>query len=426
MSGAARIRWWIVVPAIALGVGALFGVRAELLYLASPEHAFAAGFDTNAEFTEPAVAPVLRQDPKLRESFMARVKPVYLWGGWSAADVVLQLVADSNLKAYASDADTNACTQAWAELYRHLLANPHQCRLLMDGRSDEADPRILSEPFEHMRKVCGAAVTDGARIRKEGGKPDIMEGDSYMETWRRLQPQAVNDVPEVRDDFASCTAKTQYFDAILALGPAKAARFRRGGYSIEAGEDYRASFSSAARVRPPPAEFKCAPAGTVFTMSMFRGQGTPNGVPITWTSLGQEGFDCKMRSSATGERLLWHDAASELPFWPQAHTLRDVWPLQAGKTAHFSYHPADDDGYDIDYRVLGFDQYWFPWGRVGAWAIEDDVRMKGGAQEYRMTEYWAPSLGWKVGQKVVSLRGPWPENVSSPDFQVIAVQKPPG
>jgi hypothetical protein len=426
MTGKSRIRWWIVGPAILVGVGVLFGVRAELRFLASPEHIFATEFDANAAFIEPALGPVLRQDPKLRESFMARVEPVYLWGGWHAADVVLQLVADSNLKAYASDADTNACTQATADLYRHLLASPHQCRLLVDGRSDEGDPSVFGEPFEHRRKACSAAVTDGARIRKEGGKPDIMEGDTYMDTWRKLQSQAGKDLPELKDDLAACSFDVKYFDAILALGPVQAAQFRRGGYSSEAGEDYRASFSSAARLRSAPADFKCAAAGTVFTLSMFRGQGTPVGVPITWTSLGQEGFDCKMRSSATGERLLWHDAASELPFWPQAHALRDVWPLKAGKTAHFSYHPADDDGYDIDYRVLGFDQYWFPWGREGAWAIEEDVRMKGGAPEYRLTEYWAPSLGWKVGQETISLRGPWPENIVSPDWQVIAVQKPPG
>jgi len=182
-----------------------------------------------------------------------------------------------------------------------------------------------------------------------------------------------------------------------------------------------AARSADARREVAPADFKCAPAGTVFVLSMFGADGRP----ITWTSHGQDGFDCALNSSVTGDRFLWHDASYERAQLPQAHALRALWPLAAGKTGHFEYNPADGEDTQIDYRVLGFDQYWFPWGYVGAWAIERHVRQDGGKREYVATDYWAPSLAWKMGQNTVVKRGDWPDG-EPPNWQVIAVQRPNG
>jgi hypothetical protein len=102
--------------------------------------------------------------------------------------------------------------------------------------------------------------------------------------------------------------------------------------------------------------------------------------------------------------------------------MRLLWPLRVGKTATcICGAPGGNPG--RRYKVAGFGPYWLPFGTVQAYAIEQRVSGADGATDYKLTKYWAPSLGFLIGQRTEVFRGKWPQGVL-PDWQAIAMQPP--
>jgi hypothetical protein len=191
---------------------------------------------------------------------------------------------------------------------------------------------------------------------------------------------------------------------IAALPRAEAARFARHEYANQGsgGFDYMPP-APPLPAGEPPADFTCAPAGTRFVLTM---EATATGLPIVWESLGQKGWDCRIRSTVSGEHSIWNWTAND----DQANTLRQLWPLQVGKRAGSR-------------RVVSYGPYWLPWGTVNAYAIEETTNDKAGAPWYRSTVYWAPSLGFEIGRHMQVLHGAWPDD-AGPDFQTVAMLPP--
>ncbi len=160
---------------------------------------------------------------------------------------------------------------------------------------------------------------------------------------------------------------------------------------------------------PPPDGLKCPTAGTVFTLSMQAGN---TGLPVTWASGGQAGWDCVLVSSVSGKRLLW-DTLEENP-------LQKLWPLQPGKTADIL--PGTGGTRTTHLEVTGYGTYWLPFATVHAWTIDATVS-DGGIRRATTRYWWSPDLGWKIGQHTRVWSGGWPRS-ATPDWQVVAVARP--
>jgi hypothetical protein len=145
-------------------------------------------------------------------------------------------------------------------------------------------------------------------------------------------------------------------------------------------------------------------------------EGSSDGLPITWTSLGQHGWDCRMRSSATGERDLMGTG--------RRNPLRQLWPLAPGRGVG-PVDTVEPDGTQARtmFRIAGVARYWLPWRSVDAVALDEEVS-EGGTLAYVVTHYWSPDLGWKIGQRSRAVHGSLP-NYLAPDWQVIAEATPP-
>ena len=162
----------------------------------------------------------------------------------------------------------------------------------------------------------------------------------------------------------------------------------------------------------PPPDLHCAAPGTIFTLSQ---EDSTTGRPITWDSLGQSGWDCRIKSSLSGEQDVFASAAGT----SASDILHLLWPLQIGKTAfcHCVY------GKTTDLAVTARGQFWLPWGYVDAFSIEETERDADGLPAYTITRYWSPALGTLIGRKTVVLRGRWPQD-DDPDWQLIAMEQP--
>lgn len=74
--------------------------------------------------------------------------------------------------------------------------------------------------------------------------------------------------------------------------------------------------------------------------------------PINWKSLGQQGWDCRLNSSATGDRGLWGPDHTN-PF-------RLMGTLAVGKTTTISDLLPTGVERVTTWRVTGFDRFWLP------------------------------------------------------------------
>ena len=160
----------------------------------------------------------------------------------------------------------------------------------------------------------------------------------------------------------------------------------------------------------PPAEFHCAAPGTRFILSMEQ---SSDGRPITWTMQSQEGWDCRIHSSASGDRGLWSNRDD------RNNPIRLLWPLQLGKSVPC---PCGNGGHLL-YRVSSHQEVWLPIGRVDAYGIDEVALNDAGEPIYTITHYWAPSLGFIIGQRAVEQKGSAPDE-TAPDWQVVAIEPP--
>ena len=413
-----KVRLRVVLPAIlggALLLGALLG-GGEMAYLLmrSPDRAFREQWDSNTAATAPAVYPAIQADPVLRQLMVDKSAAAFAQGGWPAAKTIFHLIVNARITAFAGDDTILACQAAWRDVYAALQPTPRLCDQFAVGGADALPKTVAVAEIAHANQACNAAIADGGQRRLGLAPPDGMSAAEYSAAWLRAmddpkplttrQRSVMNDgLPA--DDPDYCTTRVAFADNIAALPRAEAARFARDVYANQGsgGFDYTPPAPSLP-AGEPPADFTCAPAGTRFVLTM---EATATGLPIVWESLGQKGWDCRIRSTVSGEHSIWNWTAND----DQANTLRQLWPLQVGKRAGSR-------------RVVSYGPYWLPWGTVNAYAIEETTNDKAGAPWYRSTVYWAPSLGFEIGRHMQVLHGAWPDD-AGPDFQTVAML-PPG
>ena len=160
-----------------------------------------------------------------------------------------------------------------------------------------------------------------------------------------------------------------------------------------------------------PEDLRCASPGTVFTLSMR----DRNQSPVTWTSLGRQGWDCRLLSSAGGEQgMLGFDSNK---------AFRLLWPFAVGKTAQSSSQMIDGTIQATTWRITGYQRYHLPLGWVSAFSIDEDIT-EGDTRRYTVTHYWSPEFGVKIGQRRQAIKGELPELIG-PDWKVLAIQGEP-
>jgi hypothetical protein len=414
----------VVGAAVAGGLVIVLGGTAAYVRLRPPSIAFADQWDSNVAATAPAVFPIAKADPALRTLMLDKTQAAYMQGGWSAASTVFYRIVHARIEAYASDDTTLACAAAWRNVYRDLLATPHLCRVLIADGPGALPPHTAEAGIQRAQEICDAAIMDSGQNRLAPSPPTHMSREEYDAAWIRAldwpakltQVQRASLVdPAPADEAAYCQGVVTHGENIAALPAAEAARYVRQEYAREDSDfDYEPP-PDLARAAPPP-DYTCAAPGTRFTLSM---ESSSDGRPIVWESLGRRGWDCELRSSASGVRGSW--GASD-----RDNAMRLLWPLRVGKTATCICGGAAGGTAGAPgrrYKVAGFGRYWLPFGTVQAYAIEQRAIGADGATDYKVTKFWAPSLGFLIGQRTEVLRGKWPQGVA-PDWQVIALQPP--
>jgi hypothetical protein len=407
---APRARAWRM-----LRLGGLLAILAfvafSVLEMLSPtdmQH-YARDFDTSVSQIEPAVASVLRADPALRTEMLRQTKAAYDTGGWAAASQLFIHLKYTLIQNYADDRTTLACGKSYIHIARALLPIPSLCRAYLLGNG--TDPRVGQVMIAN-RKPCDDAILDGGRRRLAGTQPPRMTDASIRAAFIRsydgpsplsnAERDALSD--PTSDDRLMCVASIKLLDNIAALPDAQAAMVTRARFN---GEGSPASYPVSMPVTPPPPSLTFAPAGTVFTLSM---EGR-DGKPITWTSLGQDGWDCRIRSSASGLRPLWGP--------PRFNPIRVLWPLEVGETKKLPGETPGGLPETLLYHVASLATYQLPFGPVKAYAIEVSYLVNGRSQ-YMMTHYWSPDLGFKIGQRTETKLGLAPDD-TAPDWQLISV-----
>jgi hypothetical protein len=420
----ARARLKIIVPAVLGGTLAIVGVFAADVALRSPARAYADDFDANLAATTPAVLAVARADPPLYRLLLEKSQAAFAQGGWPAARQVFHKIVDARIDAFAGDTTVLGCQAAWHDVYKALQPTPHLCRqLVLEG--DWRLPAGIADAARAQREsACDRMTVDGGRGRLAVDHPPQMTRTAADATFSRAlngpkslteaQKRALNDPEGVAasDDATLCSAEQVFDENIEALPTAEAAAYERSLYANEEGDFLYLPHPISPLVQGPPPDLHCATPGTRFTLSL---EDRTTGRPITWDSLGQSGWDCRVRSSATGEQGLFAGEA----YASAGDILHLLWPLEIGKTAfcHCVY------GKTTDLAVTGQTQIWLPWGYVDAVSIEETEREGDGQPAYTITRYWAPSLGMLIGRKTVVLRGRWPQGVG-PDWQLVAMDRP--
>lgn len=390
-------------------VALLLGFHGWLNFVLTPEQRFQFYFDITSARVAPLVADIMGRDPALHAAMLRESKAAYDRGGWSAASARFQQLRYELIQVYADDGPTIACAAARAAATRSLLNRPASCRAFMAG--DNSDGAAM-DAERSVGAACDDALQNAERRRQAGAKLSVMPADAYraavLKTFASPDPLSTEErtafLSTSADDRLYCRAVVKLEENALAQPPEQAARFLRSGLVKQAPD---ISLDSVLPVTAPPDSLHCAAAGTVFTLSM---EESKDGKPITWQSLGQDGWDCRLKSSATGERPLWGDARS--------NPLRLLWPLEVGKSADVPGPFSDGPMSAMRVRVASLDRYWLPIGWVQAYAIEETA-MEGGGVWYVLTRYWSPKLGFQIGQKLVVQAGPRPDWVA-PDWQIIA------
>jgi hypothetical protein len=375
------------------------------------EQRYIADFDESVSRREPAVAAILASDPALREKIIRETKLAFDAGGWPAATERYQEMKRSLIQVYAGDTTTMACNTAWTQIIRDLLPTPALCRAYFNG--DYNNP-IIARHMTVADAPCNTALVDAGKRRAAGETPKTMSADEYSAAYYHsldapsplsAQERAALTDPHA-DDWLMCEASLKLNENALAMPGDQAARFARTQLSMR---DHIIPITAVLAAAPPPPSLAYAPAGTIFTLSIEGNDGRP----ITWTSLGQSGWDVSVKSSASTRQYLWGD--------DNTNPIRILWPLAIGKTAEASNYTANDAVETHHYAVASQNRYWLPFGWVTAYAIDDTVSI-GGRERYVLTHYWSPDLGFKIGQHTVVKSGKWPDGVAA-DWQLIAMKK---
>lgn len=376
------------------------------IYFPEPISSFDRSFDFNIKQSQPLIGSIVEAEPTLRSLFLRRTSVAYTQGGWPAATQVFDELTNSEINAYAGDRETLDCSAAWHSVLISLRPTPKLCRDFLNGRLGDPAMRAAMVPAQ---AACKAMTIDGGHRRRTQSRPDVLDdaafGATYALTLAALTPveKAALAAPS-SDDATYCQAGIRRSEAALRLTPDVAARYARTKFHesglIAAGEP-----SS-----PELPTLHCAAPGTLFTLSM-QGQ---DGLPIIWESLGQSGWDCRIRSSASGERGLWGD--------DRTNPLRLMGDLAVGKTTRTTEIANDGTERSVTWRVTGFESFWLALGRVSAYTLEKDV-IEGENRHYVVTHYWSPELGFDIGQHSVAKQGSLPDWIA-PNWQLINMKAP--
>jgi hypothetical protein len=408
--------------AILLGILAALAGFVALRDRYAPFPVYAYDFDNSMRENWPAVSDIFAKDHELYNYVVHDTFVAYRRGGWPAATARFNALKFSYLQAYADDRTTLACDIAWTAVIRALTPTPNACRDFLLGRYD--DPNVAAN-IKTANAACNAALISGEQRRHQPIAPQLATDAEYTALTERTlsTPNPVTAAERAAaaspdgDARLMCQAALKTGENAQALPPDQEARLSRARYSAAIGARQRPALVVPAMAEgidtPAPDGLRCAPAGTVFTLSM---ESSTDGRPITWTSLGQHGWDCRMRSSVSGERDLIGSG--------NRNPLRLLWPLTPGRSVG-PVETVEPDGTQARtiYRITGEARTWLPWGRVNAVALDEEVS-EGGTIAYIVTHYWSPDLGWKIGQRSRAVHGSLP-NYLAPDWQVIAEATPP-
>jgi hypothetical protein len=378
----------------------------------TPDQLYEWYFNESVHRLYPTAYDILAHDHALRAEVLQGSKAAYDQGGWPASSQRFWLLMLQKVQIYAGDSSTRTCQQAWNGVARKLLETPALCRaFLLGDRSDE----LVSNRADAAYATCAAAQRDGAQRRLAGARPELMSHDDEAAIYRRSfsAPSPLTAAERAAlvsahpDDRLFCSANIRLMQNTESLPDDRYARYIRTGWSTQA---QVLPLSDVLPDEPPPPALACAAPGTIFTLSMEAGR---TGLPITWTSVGQKGWDCQIESSATGARGLWGE--------PRENPIRLLWPLKIGSVAQFTAY-SDANIVELhQLRVVDEQLYWLPIGVTHGFAI-DEVVSVGGQTRYVLTHYWSPELGFKIGQRLVVEAGERPENIA-PDWQVIASEQ---
>ncbi len=402
-----RPRLWVVL------LGALAGLAVIIVgyaRLRGPDGFYADTFDTNLMQSQPLIGGIVEADPALRALFLRRTSVAYSQGGWPAATRIFAELVSSEINAYAGDQETLDCNAAWRDVLLHLRAAPHVCRAYLDRHYEDPAVQAAMAPAA---AACGAMTLDGGHRRLTRSRPDVLGDADFraltahnLETLTPAERATLTDASS--DDAAYCQAGIKRSEAESRLPPDTAARYVRTQFRATA-----AITTDTPRPAPAPEaadSLHCAAPGTLFTLNM-EGQ---DGLPITWESLGRSGWDCRLRSSASGERGMWGD--------DRANPLRLMGELAVGKTTRTTTVLQEGEEQTATWTVTGFDRFWMPWGPVGAYTLEEDVT-EGSRRHFTVTHYWSPELGFELGQRAVAQQGSLPDWMA-PDWQLVAMEEP--
>ncbi len=417
-----RVRVRVVVPAALAGIVAIVGARVLILLPRPAATAFVDDWDRNTAATASAAFRAVQADPALHRLAIEKTAAAYRQGGWPAASQVFFRIIDSRVNAYAGDEAALACHAAWQAVFRALRPAPHLCRQAIEHGTEDLPAGVARAEIGRKEAACDAMTSDGGERRLAIDPPHRMSTQQFNAAFAHAldgpkpltgaERRAVSDSAAVgvAGDAALCSGRVAQGDNIAALPPAQAASYVRASYAVKPDDFVYLRPDTTEGQNGPPPDLHCAAAGTRFTLSM---EARANGRPVVWESLGQRGWDCRLRSSLSGEHglFMWDND------YAPANAMRQLWPLAVGKTAHCHC----TFGGTNDYRVSGVSRYWLPWGRVESYAIDETTNAADGEPLYTVTRYWAPSLGFFVGYRTVSMQGTWPDG-GEPDWQLVAVQ----
>ena len=410
-----RVVLAVAVFCIAIVAGGI-GARARYLAWRTPAHEYARNFDANLAASEPRIWPAVNADPNLRQLMLERTQAAFLRGGWPASSTVFWHIVHARMSAFGGDDATLACHAAWQDIRRLALSDPHACRLLESKGANAVTGPLAATEIDRATRLCNDAAVEGGELRSLPNPPARATWAEHLKleslTMTSPRPLPADEVaaltrPQDADDATLCRARIDQGDNLAAQRIDVAARDLRFEYASEENTGFDPHpVATVPAIDVPPADLTCAPAGVMFTLSMYGG----NGRPITWTSLGRRGWDCALLSSASGLRGAWSSLKGQ-----SNNALRLLWPLSVGKSAEYS---RGQDGGGV-FRVASYDRYWLPFGWVQAYAIEEDVSAWNGDLLYSTTKYWSPELGFVIGQRTRMVRGDWPDSVA-PDWQLVA------
>jgi hypothetical protein len=414
---------------IALGIGAGCGLLAAGAFgyarLRGTYHFYSSDFDAYLGRSFPHLSQALHENLALNDEVHAKTRAVFELGGAGAATTMFWHIMHARLLSAASDSAIRGCEDAWTDGFRSLQTHPHVCKLLPMLGPSALSPNDAKSELQHANAACDIAMADGAA--RQNAPPTAMYGSEYV----RVRDGATSSPnpftkselatwsnPDSGSDEDMCRLILKYDGNLDALDPTTEASFLRGEYAYEANEPYETIVPPPPSPPPPDDALTCAPTGTRFVLNNFLTDGRPN----MWTSLGRHGFDCGIRSAATGVRSLFGTLLTTLDVSTDPNPVRALWPLKVGKSVEIHYISVGEPILDETVSVTSEANYWLPWRRVDAFAIATEVRRP--PYHYVVTDYWSPDLGFLIGRQTRSIARPYPPDVGL-DFQLVAML-PPG